>query len=93
MTGVVCINLSGEESVTIELLATPPRALEGVVDVRVLDSRTLTAGLGTIVLEVAKAARDGASSDEIEAKVNALIPRTRARPTRSTTSRADASAL
>ena len=42
-----------------------------------LDSRTLTAGLGTIVLEAARAARDGASIDEIEAKVGGLIPRTR----------------
>ncbi len=76
-TGVVCINLSGELSATIESARNAARALEGTLDVRVLDSRTLTAGLGTIVLEAAKAARDGASIDEIEAKVNGLIPRTR----------------
>ena len=45
--------------------------------VRVIDSRTLTAGLGTIVIEAAKAARDGASADEIEALVTGLIARTR----------------
>jgi DegV family protein with EDD domain len=76
-TGVVCINLSGELSATIESARNAARALEGTVDVRVLDSRTLTAGLGTLVLEAAKAARDGASIDEIEAKVGGLIPRTR----------------
>ncbi len=53
---IVCINLSGELSATIESARNAARALEGTVDVRVIDSRTLTAGLGTIVLEAAKAA-------------------------------------
>ena len=76
-TGIVCINLSGELSATIESARNAARAVEGDIDVRVIDSRTLTAGLGTIVLEAAKAAREGASLDEIEANVGALIPRTR----------------
>jgi DegV family protein with EDD domain len=76
-TGVVCINLSGELSATIESARNAARAVEGDIDVRVLDSRTLTAGLGTLVLEAAKAARNGASIVEVEAKVNGLIPRTR----------------
>ncbi|HVN51963.1 MAG TPA: DegV family protein [Acidimicrobiales bacterium] len=76
-TGIVCINLSGELSATIESARNAARAVEGVVEVRVIDSRTLTAGLGTIVLEAARAARGGASIDEIESAVQALIPRTR----------------
>jgi len=76
-TGIVCINLSGELSATIESARNAARALEGVVEVRVIDSRTLTAGLGTIVLEAARAARDGASIDDVEAQVQELIPRTR----------------
>ena len=75
--GIVCINLSGELSATIESARNAARAVEGVVEVRVIDSRTLTAGLGTIVLEAARAARGGASIDEIESAVQALIPRTR----------------
>jgi len=75
--GIVCINLSGELSATIESARNAARAVEGTVEVRVLDSRTLTAGLGTIVLDAARAARDGASLDEVEARVDALIPRTR----------------
>ena len=76
-TGIVCINLSGELSATIESARNAARALEGVVEVRVIDSRTLTAGLGTIVLEAARAARDGASIDDVAAQVQELIPRTR----------------
>jgi DegV family protein with EDD domain len=42
-----------------------------------VDSRTLTAGLGTIVLEATKAADGGASADDIEALVHGLAERTR----------------
>jgi DegV family protein with EDD domain len=74
---VVCINLSGELSATIESARNAARSLEGEVDVRVIDSRTLTAGLGTIVLEAAKAARGGASVDEVVALADDLVARTR----------------
>src|SRR4051812_32554790 len=74
---VVCINLSGALSATIESARNAARALEGEIDVRVIDSRTLTAGLGTIVLEAAKAARDGKSVDEVVALADDLVARTR----------------
>ena len=74
---VVCINLSGDLSATIESARNAARSLEGEVDVRVIDSRTLTAGLGTIVLEAAKAARNGSSVDEVVALVDDLVARTR----------------
>ena len=66
-TGVVCINLSGELSATIESARNAARAVDGTSTSACIDSRTLTAGLGTIVLEAAEAADDGASIDEIEA--------------------------
>jgi DegV family protein with EDD domain len=47
------------------------------LDVRVIDSRTLTMGLGTIVLACARAARDGAGIDEVEALAHDLVERTR----------------
>src|SRR3954462_234495 len=74
---VVCINLSGALSATIESARNAARALEGEIDVRVIDSRPLTAGLGTIVLEAAKAARDGKSVDEVVALADDLVARTR----------------
>ncbi len=74
---IVCINLSSELSATIESARNAARAVADTVPVRVIDSRTLTAGLGTIVLEAAKAAADGSTADEVEALVNGLIERTR----------------
>ena len=74
---IVCINLSSELSATIESARNAARAVADTVPVVVVDSRTLTAGLGTIVLEAAKAAAAGSTADEIEALVNGLIERTR----------------
>ncbi len=74
---VVCINLSSDLSATIESARNAARAVADTVAVRVIDSRTLTAGLGTIVIEAAKAAAAGASADDIETLVNGLIQRTR----------------
>jgi DegV family protein with EDD domain len=76
-SAIVCINLSGELSATIESARNAARSAEGEIDVRVVDSRTLTAGLGTIVLEAAGAARAGATADEIVALIEELKERTR----------------
>lgn len=74
---VVCINLSSQLSATMASAQNAARALEGTVDVRVLDSRSITGGQGTEVLEAAKAAEAGASADDIEALVADLSSRTK----------------
>lgn len=74
--GIVCINLSGELSATYQSARSAAQSLDGI-DVRVLDSHSITAGLGTQVLLAARAARDGASTDEVVSLVESLEPRTR----------------
>ncbi|MEQ8717850.1 MAG: DegV family protein [Acidimicrobiales bacterium] len=64
-SSIVCINLSGELSATGQSARSAANALEGTVDVRVVDSRSITAGLATIVLDACRAAEAGASADEI----------------------------
>lgn len=73
---IVTINLSESLSATIQSARTAAAAVEGA-DIRCIDSRSITAGLGTQVLRAARLAREGASADEVEAAVNALVPRTR----------------
>jgi DegV family protein with EDD domain len=73
---VVCITLSGALSATIEAARAAQRSLDGEIDVRVIDSLSITAGLGTQVIEAARAARAGRSADEIEAVVTDLVVRT-----------------
>jgi DegV family protein with EDD domain len=75
--GIVCINISRELSATMEAAQQGAKALDGELPVKVLDSKSITSGLGTIVLRAAAAAADGASPDDIEALVTGLIPRSR----------------
>lgn len=73
---VVAIHLSEALSATIQSSRTAAAAIDGG-DIRTVDSRSITAGLGTQVLHAARAARDGASADEVVSITEALVPRTR----------------
>ena len=72
---VVCINLSSGVSATMESSELARREIDG--DVRIVDSRSVTGGLGTMVLAAAAAATGGASADEVVALVEDLRGRTR----------------
>ncbi|QGG96888.1 DegV family protein [Actinomarinicola tropica] len=74
---VVCINLSSKLSATHQSARTAAASLEGQVDVRTIDSNSITAGLGSQVLRAARLARDGAGVDEVVAAVESVVPRTR----------------
>jgi DegV family protein with EDD domain len=73
---VVCINLSSGLSATMQSARNAATALEGELDVRVVDSRSITSGLGTQVLLAAKAAAGGATADGVVALVEDLAART-----------------
>jgi DegV family protein with EDD domain len=73
---VVCINLSSGLSATMQSAQNAARSLEGELDVRVVDSTSITSGLGTQVLLAAEAAAGGASADEVVALVEGLAART-----------------
>jgi DegV family protein with EDD domain len=73
---VVCINLSGGLSATVQSARTAAKALEGEIDVRVIDSLSLTGGLGTMVLDAANAAAGGADADAVVQLVESMIGRT-----------------
>jgi DegV family protein with EDD domain len=74
--GIVCVNLSSALSATMQSAENGARAVEGV-DIRVLDSRSITGGLGNIVVAAARAGADGASVDDVVALVEDLSRRTR----------------
>ena len=79
-TGIVTVSLSSALSATMqsaELAARTVHEDEAVdIDVRVVDSRTITLGLGTIAIACARLAADGASIDEVEALAADLTART-----------------
>ena len=75
--GVVCINLASKLSATSQSAQTAAQAVEGDVAVRVVDSRTVTLGLGMIVVEAARLAADGADLDQVASAAEELAGRTR----------------
>jgi DegV family protein with EDD domain len=73
---VVCINLSSGLSATIQSAQNAATAIADDLEVRVVDSRSITSGLGTQVTLAAEAAAAGASADEVVALVEGLVGRT-----------------
>ena len=74
---VISINLSSGLSATMQSAQNAARAIGDDLDVRVIDSRSITASLGMKVIRAAELAADGASADDIVQEINALVPRTR----------------
>jgi DegV family protein with EDD domain len=74
-TEVVCINLSAQLSATMQSAQNAAQAVAADLPVHVVDSRSITAGLGTLVLKAAEAAASGAPASEILALVDDLRAR------------------
>ncbi len=78
-TGILVVSLSSELSATMQsaIVAARQVADERGVDVRVVDSRTVSLGVGTIAIACARAAADGADLDTLESLATHLASRTR----------------
>jgi fatty acid kinase fatty acid binding subunit len=74
---VVCITLSSGLSATIQSAQNGAAALADDLDVRVVDSRSITAALGTLVRAASEAGDQGAGADQIVALVEDMASRTR----------------
>jgi DegV family protein with EDD domain len=75
--GVVCVNLSSKLSATGESAQAAARAVADVVPVKVVDSLSVTLGLGMIAVESARRAAAGAGLDEIVALAEDMARRTK----------------
>ncbi|MDQ1422939.1 MAG: fatty acid kinase fatty acid binding subunit [Acidimicrobiaceae bacterium] len=75
--GVVCIALSGELSATIQSARLAADSVADTIRVEVVDSRSVTMGLGMIVLTAARRAEEGADVDTIVKEAVSLAERTR----------------
>ena len=74
--GVVCIDLAGGLSATIQSARNAAKAI-GDDRIRVVDSHSVSWGLGSVVVACARKAKAGASLDEVVALAENMIPRTR----------------
>jgi DegV family protein with EDD domain len=75
--GVVCINLSSKLSATYQAAQMAANTLEGELPVRVVDSLSVTMGLGSIALTAARLAAAGKSIDDVAGAAEDLVRRTR----------------
>ncbi|MEI6299387.1 MAG: DegV family protein [Actinomycetota bacterium] len=76
-TTIVVVALSSDLSATMQSAELAARAVAPGIDVRIVDSRNASMGLGLTVLACAELAKTGASADEVVARAHSVIPRTR----------------
>jgi DegV family protein with EDD domain len=76
-TGVLVVSLSGALSATMQSAELAARSVADTIPVKVVDSRSATLGLGTIVLACGRRAEAGASLDELAALADDLAARTK----------------
>jgi DegV family protein with EDD domain len=75
--GIVCVTISSELSGTLQSAQAAAKSVSSDLPVRVVDSRSITSGLGTQVILAARAAADGADVDAVSAVLDDAIARTR----------------
>jgi fatty acid kinase fatty acid binding subunit len=73
---VLCLTISSELSTTFQSALTAAGAFQGPNVVHIVDSRTVSSGLGTLVIEAAKLTAAGADIDTVLRRVGDLITRT-----------------
>ncbi len=76
-TTVICINLSSKLSATYASAELAATSVRPEIDVRVIDSLSITMGQGSMVRVAAKMALAGESPDAIVAEIESMKPRTR----------------
>jgi len=76
-TAIVVVALSSDLSATMQSAELAARAVAPEIDVRIVDSRNASMGLGLTVLACAELAKTGASADEVVARAQSVIPHTR----------------
>jgi len=75
--GIVCINLSSRLSATMQSAQLAAKALKGTVPVEVVDSLSVSMGLGLQCISAVKLASEGADLDRIARAAEDLALRTR----------------
>ena len=75
-TGIVVIALSSSLSFTLQSADLAAKAVAGDIDVRIVDSRNASLGVGLTAVECAERAKAGDSIDQIVAMAERLVPRT-----------------
>jgi DegV family protein with EDD domain len=74
--GVLSLSLSAGVSATYQSTVAAAKSVADRIEVRTIDTRSLTMGLGLMVIDLAELAATGADLDALEVRARDLIPRT-----------------
>jgi DegV family protein with EDD domain len=75
-SGVVCVTLSSKLSATYQSAVLAAKSVTDAVAVRVIDSMSITMGLGTMCVAAAEAAQEGGTLDAVADAAQSLVGRT-----------------
>ncbi len=73
---IVCLTVTSRQSAVYEAAVTGKRAFRGTSRVEVIDSQSVTMGLGLMAILAAKEAQSGKAIDQVVEAVRSAIPRT-----------------
>ena len=73
---ILSIHISGKLSQTYNSARLAASEIEGSCNIQVMDSLQVSMGLGCIVMAAARAARDGASMEDLQQLVSRMMPET-----------------
>jgi DegV family protein with EDD domain len=74
--GIVCLTVTSKQSAIYEAAITGKQSFKGRSRVEVVDSQSVTMGLGLMAMLAAKEARSGKTIDDVLEAVRSAIPRT-----------------
>jgi DegV family protein with EDD domain len=75
---IICFSISGEMSSTVQVMKLAAQELDREEQISIIDSRSLSTGIGLLIIEAAVMADNGKTADEIVKAIEELIPRVRA---------------
>jgi DegV family protein with EDD domain len=73
---IVCLTVTSKQSAVYEAAMTGKQSFQGKCRVEVIDSRSVTMGLGLMAMLAAREARSGKTIDDVLEAVRSAIPRT-----------------
>ncbi len=75
--GFICINISAKLSGTLNSAEQAKKIFNGKAPIEIIDSQTVSLGLGILVVTAARMAKAGKSIAEIAASIRAMVPQGR----------------
>ena len=75
---IIMFSISGSMSTTVNVMRLAREEVEREDSIHIIDSQNLSTGIGLLILEAARMAKEGMAAADIVAEIQALIPKVRA---------------